>query len=220
MGSLHEQNPKIISHEHPYYQRKWNLMTEKHNGAFYYSREIVDNIIPRVKTDRNWITINIPNVGASHSIVFIHNNLSIEPYRWLRKYDDLVLVCGVESTCQKVAPLGRSIYLPLSVDVREVKKYIRPKDKDVAFVGRKQKRMRADFPRGTDYIEGLPRGLLLSEMARYKAVYAVGRVALEAKILGCEVLPYDPRFPDPDIWKILDNKDAAKLLQQQLDVLP
>ena len=58
---------------------------------------------------------------------------------------------------------------------------------------------------------------LLKEMGKYKQVYAVGRTAIEAKILGCEVLPYDPRFPDPCVWRILDNKDAAKILQDFID---
>ena len=34
---------------------------------------------------------------------------------------------------------------------------------------------------------------------------------------GCEIMPYDKRFPDPSIWRVLDNRDAAKILQQKLD---
>ena len=56
-------------------------------------------------------------------------------------------------------------------------------------------------------------------MAEYEQIYAVGRTAIEAKILGCEVLPYDVRYPDPRMWKVIDNKDAAKLLQKKLDVI-
>ena len=63
----------------------------------------------------------------------------------------------------------------------------------------------------------MPRELLLDELAKYKKAYAVGRCALEAKALGCEILPYDDRFPDPSIWKVLDNKEAAKILQEKLD---
>ena len=58
---------------------------------------------------------------------------------------------------------------------------------------------------------------LLKMMAKFRKVYAVGRTAIEAKVLGCEVLPYDPRFPRPERWKILDNKDAAGILQMQID---
>jgi hypothetical protein len=48
-------------------------------------------------------------------------------------------------------------------------------------------------------------------------VYAVGRTALEAKVLGCKILPYDPRFPDPDVWKIVNVDEAINLLQWELD---
>ena len=72
---------------------------------------------------------------------------------------------------------------------------------------------------GADLICDLPRNEILERLARYKKAYAVGRCAIEAKILGCEVLPYDRRFPDPSIWEILDNKDAAKILQDKLDEL-
>ena len=66
----------IVDHDHPVYRRKrMQAGRNKWNGAYYYSKEIVDNIIPLVKTDRNWLTINVPEVAYDHSIVFIHNNL-------------------------------------------------------------------------------------------------------------------------------------------------
>lgn len=206
----------IINHDHPAYRAKWKGRN-KYNGAFYYSKEICKNIIPNVDTDRNWITINIEGVGCDHAIVFIHNNLHPERYNWLSRYKDLVLVCGVPETCDKVAHLGRAIYLPLSVDVEYVKQFERSKVKDAAFVGRRSKIKLGNLPKGIDYICGLKRQELLPRMAQYRKVYAVGRVAIEAKILGCEVLPYDSRFPDPDVWQILDNKDAADILQKELN---
>ena len=40
----------IIDHNDRRYRDKWNLMEcNKYNGAFYYSKEIVANIIPNVK---------------------------------------------------------------------------------------------------------------------------------------------------------------------------
>lgn len=208
----------IIDHDHPVYREKWNSFTHgRWNGAYYYSREIVQNIIPRINTDRNWMTINVPEIGYDHSIVFIHNNKDPGLYSWLKKYDDLILVCGVPQTCENVAHLGKPIYLPLSVDVKKIKKYRSKKSKDIAFVGRRNKRIEFAFPEGTEYVEGLPRGKFLKKMAKYRRVFAVGRVAIEAKILGCQVLPYDYRFPDPSLWKVLDNRDAAKILQKELD---
>ena len=100
----------IFDHDHYKYREKWNMSGyNRYNGAFYYSKEIVKNIIPRVKTDRNWITINIQGIGCDHSIVFIHNNLHPEHYDWLQRYDDLILVCGIPETCAKVSHLGNAI---------------------------------------------------------------------------------------------------------------
>ena len=63
----------------------------------------------------------------------------------------------------------------------------------------------------------MPREDLLPRLAVYKRCYAVGRCAIEAKILGCDILPYDRRFPDPSIWQVLDNLEAARILQEKLD---
>lgn len=204
----------IISHDSPRYKMLNN--TSRWNGAYYYSKEIVENIIPRVHTTYNWVTINTHEC-ANHSIVFIHNNMHPEHYGYLKQYKDLILVVGVPETAPKVAHLGKVIYLPLSVDVDYVKQFQTEKDKDVCFVGRPNK---FDGTVATgDYIGGCPREELLARLAHYKQAYAVGRCAIEAKILGCEVLPYDPRFPSVDIWKELDNKDAANILQNKLDDL-
>lgn len=212
----------IIDHNHPLYRVKWqNAGANAYNGAFYYSKEIAKNIIPRVKTNYNWITVNIEQTACDHAIVFIHNNLRPERYAWLENYKDLVLVCGVEETMAKVAHLGQPIYLPLSVDVEEVSRYRTEKTKDTAFVGRPAKRNYAGvkLPLAIDYLENLPRTKLLEEMAQYKNVYAVGRCAIEAKVLGCQVKAYDPRFPNPERWKVLDNTQAAEILQQELNKL-
>lgn len=208
----------IISHEHEAYKKRFLTFNEnRFNGAYYYSREIVRNIIPRVETDRNWVTINIQGTAADHAVVFIHNNMYPAAYAWLREYDDLVLVCGVPSTCEKVSYIAPAIYLPLSIDVAEVLKYRTEKTKKRAFVGRASKRNGVSFPEGTDFLEGLPRRELLAEMARYEEVYAVGRCAIEARALGCKILPYDLRYPDPSIWEVIDNKYAAQILQEKLD---
>lgn len=208
----------VIDHNHFGY--KWvrkNMFSGRHNGAYYYSMEIVKNIIPNVNTKRNWITINIPNIGVDYAVVFIHNNLSAGQYEWLKKYKNLVLVCGVPETCEKVKHLGCPVYLPLSVEVEDVKQYASEKTKDVAFVGRSAKTRGHIFPKGTDFICEVSREVMLQEMARYRKVYAVGRCAIEAKILGCEVLPYDERFPDPSIWKVRDNLEVVPILQKALD---
>ena len=210
----------IIDHNHIKYQRRWVSAREnKWNGAYYYSQEITRNIIPLVHTDRNWVTINVEGYCYDHSIVFIHNNMYPKLYDWLSGYDDLILVCGVPGTCSKVAHLGHAVYLPLSVDVEEVEKFRSEKTEDTAFFGRTPKRAGITFPEETHIIENLPRSELLRRMSAYRRVYAVGRTAIEARILGCEILPYDPRFPDPSVWEVVDNREAASMLQEILDVL-
>lgn len=201
----------IISHEHPKYLKGGP------NGAYYYSKTICDFIIPKVRTNRNWVTINVPNVAAHHSIVFIHNNKSSAKYEFLREYNDLVLVVGVPSTAKKVSHLGKVIYLPLSIDTEYVKKFRTRKTKDIAYVGRSEKREGIMFPEGTDFIEGIEREELLRKMAKYRKVFAVGLTAIEALCLGCEVLPYDERYPDTSVWRVFDCREAAKLFQEKLD---
>lgn len=208
----------IIDHRDPRYRLKWrNAGYNQYNGAYYYSKEIVDNIIPRIRTDRNWITVNVQGAGCDHAIVFIHNNRKPSNYEWLSKYEDLILVCGIPETVDKVKHLGKAIYLPISVDVAYVEKFRRPKTKGAAYVGRPSKKKYGKLPARLDLLEGLRRENLLARMAEYKTVYAVGRCAIEAKILGCELKPYDERFPDVERWKILDNREAAEMLQALLD---
>ena len=208
----------IIDHNNSFYRLVWqNSGNDKYNGAFYYSKEIVKNIIPNVETDRNWVTLNIKNLCYDHSIVFIHNNLHPERYDWLKRFNDLILVCGVPDTVKKVSHLGKAIYLPLSVDTKYLDQFKRPKDKDTAYVGRENKRQGITLPPGTIYLENLDRHILLGEVARFKKVYGVGRVAIEARYLGAEILPYDPRYPDVELWQVLDNLDAAKMLQEAIN---
>lgn len=208
----------IFSHESEPYASLWlGLNASKFNGAYYYSREIVRNIIPNVETDRNWVTVLSKGMCFDHSVVFIHNNDHPRLYQWMKDYKDLILVCGVPTTCAKVGHLGKAVYLPLSVDVAEVEQYRCRKDKGTCYVGRRGKRRGASFEKGTEYVEGLPREELLAELARYRRVYAVGRCAIEARVLGCEILSYDKRYPDPSVWKVLDNMDAAQILQGILD---
>lgn len=208
----------IYNHNDPLYRQMRAMKgLAKYNGAYYYSKEICERIIPNVETDYNWMTVNVQGRGCDHMIVFVHNNINIDHYDWLKQFKDLVLVCGIPETVPKVTHLGRAIYLPLSINVEEVKRYRAEKTKDTAFAGRSAKHRNIQLPEGIDYIQGKPRESLLSEMARYKKIYAVGRTAIEARALGCEILPYDPRFPDVDRWKVIDNLEAAKMLQEELD---
>lgn len=218
-----ELSSKIFSHLNEEYVAKWEgLKTGRNNGAYYYSKEIVENIIPRVKTDRPWVTINVEGNCCDHAIVFLHKNTHLEIYSWLLDYKDLVLVVSNKLTGQAVRGLGKVIYLPLSVDVDYVKQFVVDEhDKENCYVGNmwgfKIPDLRRYLPKKVDIITELPREEILTKMAHYKNVYAVGRCAVEAKILGCNVKVCDHRYPDPDEWQVLDNKDAAKILQEELN---
>lgn len=114
-------------------------------------------------------------------------------------------------------PMHKAIYLPLSVDTKYVEQFKAKKTKDKCFAGRLEKRTSA-IPAGCDILGGIPRDELLARMARYKTVYAVGRCAIEAKVLGCKIGIYDERFPE-DIWEVYDTSEAILLLQKELDII-
>ena len=211
----------IVDHTNKFYaeKRRKQKRGNKYNGAYYYSKDIVKNIIPLVETDRNWITVRLPEAGEAHnhSLVFIHNNRNPNYYRYLKEYTDVVAVCSQPQTAANLKFFtDKVIYLPLSVDVAQVTKYKTVvKDKLIGFAGREDK-INNQIPSYADKLTNLPRSKLLKEMARYYTIYAVGRTAIEAKILGCSIEAYDPYYPNTDIWKILDNRDAAKMLQSEL----
>lgn len=214
----------IIDHNHPKYKAVRNRMRNgnQYNGAYYYSIEIVKHIIPHVKTDRNWVTIRLKDQPIpDHSIVFIHNNRNPNYYEYLKRYNDLILVCGLEKTVENMQYYGKAIYLPLSVNVKQVQRYrVKEKTKEMAFAGRMIKispMYHAPVPKECDILTNMPQYRLLREMAQYRKVYCTGRTAIQAKILGCEIGVHDPNFPDPYFWKILDNKDAAFQLQFMID---
>lgn len=215
----------IFDHNRPAYQRLMALSGKsRNNGAFHYSCEIVKNIIPSIKTNRSWVTINSGEC-ENGAIVFIHSNVEIEKnYAWLRNYNDLICVCSNKQTCKEIEMrgIGKAIYLPLSVDVAEIEKHKKPAHVLQAcyagnMYGWKQIDIRKYVPAGTQYLTDMSRNEFLERLSMYRVVYAIGRCAIEAKVLGCEVRTCDHRYPDPEMWQVLDNKDAAKMLQKELD---
>ena len=62
----------------------------------------------------------------------------------------------------------------------------------------------------------LEREELLKFIAPYRKCYAISRCALEAKALGCEVLKCHS-YLNPDDFPLIDSRDAAKMLQKELD---
>lgn len=218
----------ILSHEHPeYIERRSKLGKGKYNGCYYYSKEIVENIIPRVKTWRGWNTVGRDMDGmCDHMIIFLHDNSTPWNYEWLHKYNDLVLVCSSKYTMDSVAYSGHTVFLPMSVDTEYVKQFRTKKTKDTCFVGnpwvtdniRQSPNTRSfHVPGKIDFFSSIPREELLKELAKYKKAYAIDRCAIEAKVLGCELLPLETRYSVDNVGEVLDNREAAKILQRELD---
>ncbi len=220
------KNMRVLDTDCINYKALRSMMSRgMHNGAYYYSREIVENIIPNVKTERPWDTLGMRGCGTyDNAIVFIHKNIDFSAtYKWLKRYKNLLLVVSSWATYAAAQDAGYNvIFLPLSIDVEYVKRFKTGKTKRACYAGNKW-RFKADdlstlIPEGVDFPEeDLSREDLLKFIAPYKECYAIGRCALEAKVLGCKIKVCDSRYPDPKFWKVIDNKDAAKILQRELD---
>lgn len=208
----------IIDHTNRFYT---NIIP---NGALIYSMNIVKNIIPNVKTDRNWVTIDCKQC-TDNAIVFIHSNVDLERYEYLKFYKNLILVASQPLTVQKLKEGGYGdhvIYLPLSVDTAELKKYkdFKPHYRGgTCYAGRPDKPFVNGLKQDKNivHLSRLTHPDLLKKLNYFQYCYAVGLTAIEAKFMGCTLLPFDRRYPDTRIWKILDGKEAAKILQKKLN---
>ena len=209
---------KIYSHLSP----EWiNLNIPHQNGAYWYSKELLERIVPNIKTDRNWVLINAEHSCEDHSIVFIHNNAHPERYEWLAPFKDLVLVCSTIKTLQtmiEMFPKYHCIFIPLSIDIKYVQKFkAKRKTKKVCYYGRLEKcpeKIMED--KSIDKLGDGEREDLLKQLAKYKTVYAIGRCALEAKALGCKVIPHKGEYEGVD-FVLLDNNEIIPELQRLLN---
>lgn len=214
----------MITHLHPdYIARRKAIGKAKFNGCYYYSCEIVKNIIPRVKTWRDWNTVGRECEGMhDHMIVFLHDNSTPWNYDWLKKYKDLVLVCSSQYTADSVKYSGHTIVLPMSIDTEYVKRFrVAKKTKGTCFVGNKWVLDNAnnELPPNVDRFSGFSRTKLLRELAKYRRAYAIDRCALEAKVLCCKLLRLDTRYSVDQVGRVLDNREAAEILQKELNKL-
>lgn len=219
----------IIDHTHPEYEaiRSYaNKFRGKYNGCWYYSQEIVKNIIPNVKTKRGWNTVGRELTGMQDGmIVFLHDNATTWNYGWLKKYKDLVLVCSSEFTRNSVIYSGHTVLLPMSIDTEYVKQFkVKRKTKETCFVGNWWVREQMTIPSASitgkvDFLSNLPREKLLKEVAKYKRAYAIDRCAMECLTLGCELLPLPTRYHCDNVGKVVDNREVAEMLQKELDKL-
>lgn len=190
------------------------------NGANIYSQLICKFFVPNVKTERNWVTINVGKC-VDNSIVFIHSNLNAnKKHAYLKDYKNLILVCSQVSTMKDVQDYGIPVYLPLSIDTHYVKSFMNlNKDRNTCYAGRKGKTGYEQLKnQHVDLLCDMSHDELLKTMAKYLYVYAVGLTAIEALCLGCNLLPYDQRFPDPSVWKVKDCRNMIPVLQNLIDM--
>lgn len=208
-----------LSKEYIEYCKKYNINTN--NGAYYYSKEIYNNIIPHIKTKRNWVLLNIPGCCYDNSIVFIHNNKNPERYEWLKEYKNLILICSNINTLKfmiEMMPKTHCILIPLSIDTKYVEQFkVKRKTKDTAYFGRLEKCPSEILADSTiDKIYGVNREKILKTVAKYKNVYSIGRCALEAKCLNCKVKSHRGEYKNID-FKLLDNSEIIPLLQRLIN---
>ena len=208
----------IISHLSPEYL-KLNITHD--NGAYYYSKELYENVVPKIKTDRDWVLINAEHQCSDRAIVFIHNNAHPERYKWLAPFKDLILVCSTIKTLKtmiEMYPKNHCIFIPLSIDTKYVKQFKpKRKSKDTAYFGRIVKCPEdiLNDPK-VDKLYYLDRDKLLATVGKYKKVYAIGRCALEAECLGCKVLPHAGEYENVE-FPLYDNKEIIPELQRLLN---
>lgn len=216
-----------ITHDHPEYKKLRNkLGSAKNNGCWYYSKEIVQNIMPNVHTKREWNTVGRELSGMCDGmIVFLHDNATPWHYNWLKNYNDLVLVCSSQYTADSVKYWGHITMLPMSIDTEYVKKFrVKEKTRETCFVGNEwvktNIRHMTSLPaisNDVDVLSSLPRNSLLKKLAKYKRAYAIDRCAQEAVVLGCELLKMETRYHCDEVGRVLDNREAAKILQEELN---
>lgn len=215
----------IIDHTHPgYVKLRKSIGQGKYNGCYYYSKEIVENIIPRVRTWRDWNTVGRDLDGMHDGmIVFLHDNSTPWNYEWLHKYKDLVLICSSKYTMDSVIYSGHTVLLPMSIDTEYVKRFrVAKKTKGTCFVGNRWVKDNMTDPGvlaadKVDFFSGFRREKLLKEVAKYRRAYAIDRCAQEVQVLGCELLPIDTRYHCDEVGRVLDNREAAVMLQNALD---
>ena len=197
----------------------------KENGAYYYSKEIEENILPELGFDMFFITTGAalysPREIPDGTIVICHDNRSTKQSYGRLFGKGIIWVCSKHSTVKTLEGYGeRAVYVPLSIDTEYVKQFKRKKTKDTAYVGNawafKREYLNA-LPIDIEQLSGMPRVKLLKEMAKYKRVIAEGRVLMEAQILGCktEVPKYDGH--ESVYVEALDNREALKYWREALE---
>lgn len=200
----------------------------KENGAYYYSKEIEENILPELGFDLSgmfFITAGAVLYSAREipdgTIVICHDNRSTKRSYGKLFGKNVIWVCSKHATVETLKGYGeRAVYVPLSIDTEYVKQFKRKKTKDTAYVGNAwafKREYLNSLPVDIEQLSDMPRVELLKEMAKYKRVIGEGRCLMEAQILGCktEVPKYDGH--ESLYVEALDNREAIKYWREALE---
>lgn len=196
----------------------------KENGAYYYSKEIEENILPELKLDMLFVTAGAVLYTTRElpdgTIVICHDNRSTRQSYGKLFGKGMIWVCSKHSTVETLERYGeKAVYVPLSIDTEYVKQFKRKKTKDTAYVGNAwafKREYLNSLPIDIEQLSGMARVKLLKEMAKYKRVIAEGRCLMEAQVLGCktEVPKYDGH--ESVYVEALDNREAVKYWRRAL----
>lgn len=220
-------NKIIVKSDDVNYLRAWEMLSSgKYNGAYYYSQDIENYIIPNIKTDRPINLIGTLACGGEDSmVVFVHHYLNVrEKYSWLRRYNDIIIVSSDYDADKELLRYGRVIHLPLSVNVSEIAKHRKKPTQKACFYGNqwgfRRKEISELVPPEVPRFGEMPREVAWDVVSDYADCYAIGLCAMEAQVLGCHIKTSRYRYPEPEkSFPILDCECAAKLLQEALDML-
>lgn len=187
MKILGTQTPKFTS---------WHAKqgAGKNNGAYWYSKEIEEIILPEINANVVIITAGAtlykPWELPDHLIIVCHDNRTTRQSYGHLFNKKALWICSKESTVQTLSSYGeKGIYIPLSIDMEYVKQFKAKKTKNIAYVGNPWGFKRSylnSLHKNIKQLNGLEREDLLREMAKYKSVIAEGRCLMEAQTLGAK----------------------------------
>lgn len=205
-----------------YLKAKEALLSGKHNGAFYYSKEIVESFIPKIKTSYNWQTIN-HQIAPEHCIVFVHSNNALDRYDYLLNYKDVILVCSTNHSLEQLKNKGhrKVIYVPLSIDTKYLDNFKSKEKNGVvacgnvwAFSGSMKRFFKEN---NIKHYHDIEREEMLKLMGSSEKVYAIGRTAMEAIYLGATVEQPDKEYPVEKYSTYYTQDEAIDIMQKELD---
>jgi hypothetical protein len=197
------------------------LKSGKFNGAYFYSKEIVDCFIPKIKTSYNWQTIN-HQTAPEHCIVFVHSNNALYRYDYLLTYRDIILVCSTHNSVKELKKKGHKkvVYVPLSIDTEYLSQFKNEYKNGTIAAGNlwafTPQTKQFFIHNGIKHYHDVEREDLLRLISKSETVYAIGRTAMEAIYLGANVIQPDKEYPVEKYTTYFTQKKAISILKRHI----